>query len=108
MTHTGAIHVLIRDPAGFHLRDGDPRLPERVRIIDLPPYCPEFNPCEQLWDIVKDGIGNQVFSSIEEVRQATIPTLRRYWDDAAAVLRLVGRGWMLDQVNASNKTAVSY
>lgn len=32
----GAIHVVIRDQAGFHLRDGDFRLPLRVRIIDLP------------------------------------------------------------------------
>jgi transposase len=38
----------------FHLRDGDTRLPERVRIIDLPPYNPELNPCEQLWDVIKD------------------------------------------------------
>jgi hypothetical protein len=44
-------HVLVRDQAGFHLRDGDPRLPAQVRVIDLPPYCPELNPCEQLWDI---------------------------------------------------------
>ena len=27
-----AIHVLIRDQFGFHLREGDPRLPARVRI----------------------------------------------------------------------------
>jgi len=33
--------------------------------------------------------------------------LKRYWNDAAAVLRLVGRGWLLDQANASSKTAVS-
>jgi transposase len=108
MTHEEAIHVLIRDQAGFHLRDGDPRLPDRVRIIDLPPYCPELNPCEQLWDLVKDGIGNKVFDTIEELREATLPILKRYWNDAAAVLRLVGRGWLLDQVNASNKTAVSH
>jgi len=75
--------VLIRDQACFHLRDGDPRLPERVRIIDLPPYCPEL-------------------------RQATLSVLQRCWNDAAAVLRLVGRGWLLDQANASSKTAVSY
>ena len=31
-----------------HLRDGAPRLPARVRIVDLPPYSPELNPCEQL------------------------------------------------------------
>ena len=48
----GAIHVLGRDQAGFHLRDGDPRLPPQVRILDLPPSSPELNPCEQLWDLV--------------------------------------------------------
>lgn len=32
-----AIHVVIRDQAGFHLRDGDPRLPAQVRVVDLPP-----------------------------------------------------------------------
>ena len=68
-----AIHVVIRDQAGFHLRDGDSRLPSRVRIIDLPPYSPELNPCEQLWDIVKDDIGNRVFQTIEELRDATHP-----------------------------------
>jgi hypothetical protein len=60
-TAPDAIHVVIRDQAGFHLRDGDPRLSNRVRIIDLPPYWPELNPCEQLWDIIKDEIGNRVF-----------------------------------------------
>lgn len=82
--------------------------PDAIRIIDLPPYNPELYPCEQLWDIIKDEIGNRLFATVEELREATIPALKRYWDDAAAMLRLVGRGWMLDQVNASNKTAVSH
>jgi hypothetical protein len=36
-----------------------------------------------------------------------LPTLQRYWDDAAAVLKLIGREWMLTQANASPKTQVS-
>ena len=39
-----AIHVIIRDQAGFHLRDGDLRLPARVRIIDLPPLHARTQP----------------------------------------------------------------
>ena len=74
----------------------------------LPPYNPELNPCEQLWDIIKDEIGNRVFETVEELREATLPALQRYWDDAAVVLRLMGRSWLLDQVNASNKTAESH
>lgn len=99
-TDPDAVHVVIRDQAGFHLRDGDARLPERVRIIPLPPYSPELNACEQLWDLVKDGIGNKVHATLEDLRKAMNPVLERYWTDPAAVLRLIGRPWLLDQANA--------
>jgi len=64
-----AVHVVIRDQAGFHLRDGDERLPQRVRIVPLPPYCPELNPCEQLWDMLKDETANHVHRTIDAVTQ---------------------------------------
>ncbi len=103
----GVVHILIRDGAGFHLRDGDPRLPEGVRTVDLPPYSPELNPCEQLWDIVKDSLGNKVFETVEKLREAMLPELARYWDDAAAVLRLIGRPWLLEQANVSHPSRES-
>jgi transposase len=102
-----AIHVLVRDQAGFHLRDGDPRLPERVRIVDLPPYCPELNPCEQMWDIVKDETCNQVFASVALLREQMRSTLQRYWEDAQSVLHLIGRDWLMVQLNATRKSRLS-
>ena len=102
-----ALQVLVRDQAGFHLRDGDPRLPERVRLIDLPPYSPQLNPCEQLWDIIKDDTSNRVHASVAALRQAMHATLRRYWQDATAVLRLIGREWLLAALNATRKSRMS-
>ena len=102
-----AIHVLVRDQAGSHLRDGDPRLPDRVRIVDLPPYSPELNPCEQRWDIVKDDTCNQVFANVAALRDRMRGTLRRYWEDATSVLRLIGRDWLLVQLNATPKSVLS-
>ena len=104
---TEAIHVVIRDQAGFHLKDGDARLPDRVRLINLPPYCRELNPCEQLWDLIKDELGNRVFATITELRRATLPALERYWEDPGAVLSLIGRDWLRDQLNSSHKTQMS-
>ncbi len=101
-------HVLVRDQAGFHLRDGDPRLPAQVRIIDLPPYCPELNPCEQFWDILKDDLANQVFPNIQKLRAGMRETLRRYWENATAVLSLIGRDWFRVQLNASPKSQMSF
>ena len=102
-----AIHVLVRDQAGFHLRDGDARLPARVRIIDLPPYTPELNPCEQLWDIVKDDIANRIYANVAALRAGMKATLRRFWDDPGAVLSLIGRKWIEVQLNASHRMQVS-
>ncbi len=96
-----AVHVVIRDNAGFHLRDGDERLPERVRIVPLPPYRPELNPCEQAWDVIKDEVSNQCYRSIDKLRDALLPSLKRLWQDAQAVLSLVGRPWLQDQANVS-------
>ena len=118
-------HGLVRDQAGFaslrsplrgslrlavslrsaHLRDGDPRLPAPVRGIDLPPYCPELNPCEQLWDILKDDIANQVFPSIQKLRAGMKDTLRRFWESARTVPSLIGREWFTAQLNASPKSS---
>ena len=106
-TDADAVHVVIRDQAGFHLRDGDPRLPANVRIVDLPPYSPELNPCEQLWDVLRDAIANRVFATITKLRTGMRPTLRRYWENAKDVLRLIGRQWMSAQVNSLHKMQVS-
>ena len=120
-------HVLVRAQAGFaslrsplrgslrlavslrsaHLRVGDPRLPAQVRVIDRPPYCPEWNPCEQLWDILKDDLANQVFPSIQKLRAGMKDTRRRFRESASTVLSLIGRDWFTAQLNASPKSQLS-
>jgi len=79
-----------------------------VRIIDLPPYCPELNPCEQLWDILKDDLANQIFPNIQKLRAGMKATLRRYWESPSTVLRLIGRPWFTVQLNASPKSQMSF
>jgi hypothetical protein len=88
-----AHHVVIADQAVFRLWEGDSRLPEGVHIVPLPPYSPELNTCEQLWDVLKDteGFSNGLFESIEKLRKSLQPGLQRFWDDAQEVLSLIGR-----------------
>jgi transposase len=51
-TDPEAIHLVFWDQAGFHPKPDDPKLPEQVRLIPLPPYSPELNAMENLWDPV--------------------------------------------------------
>lgn len=73
---------------------------EDLAASDLPPYSPELNPCDQMWDTVKDDTCNQVFASVAALRDP----LQRYWEDAQSVLRLIGRDWFVVQLNASRKS----
>jgi len=95
-----AIHVLIQDGAGFHLRDGAPGLPDNVRVITLPAYSPELNPIEGLWDHIKDGLCNRVFDTLEELEKTLHGELERFWRDARRVGSLIF-DWLTAKANNS-------
>src|SRR5208283_3988160 len=50
--------VVIWDQAGFHPRAGDASLPEPIHLLPLPPYSPQLNPIEGLWNQVQDVTSN--------------------------------------------------
>lgn len=100
-------HLVIQDGAGFHLSEGHERLPANVRVVTLPPYSPELNPIERLWDIVKDRICNQIWRDLEELTTAINTVLREYWTTPALVRSLIGQGWLLDQANSSIPNALA-
>lgn len=95
-----AMHVVIWDGAGFHQRDGHAALPANVRIVTLPPYSPELNPVEKLWDQVKDAICNQLHATLPVLEEAIQAALKPF-QDSARVLSLIGAGWLHAQANAT-------
>ena len=103
----GVIAAVVLDGAGWH---GSARLkvPDNIVLVPLPPYAPELNPCEQLWDIIKDDIANRIYATVTTLRAGMKATLRRFWDDPGTVLRLIGRDWLQVQLNALPKTQVSF
>ena len=100
-----ALHLLIQEGAGFHLREGDPDLPDNVRVLAWPPYSPEWNPIKGLWDQVKEGLCNQVFETLAELEVVWRAQRQRFWQDARRVPSLIF-GWLLDQANASSPTII--
>lgn len=96
-----AEHVVIQDQAGFHHRPGDARLPAHLHLLPLPPYSPELNPAEKVWDVIKDSIANRVFGTLDSIERSLTAALRPFWEDPRRVLDLVGDGWLHVQANAS-------
>jgi transposase len=100
-TDPGAEHVVIWDQAGFHQRPQDAQLPAGLHLLPLPPYSPELNPVERLWDVIKDTVANRTFAAMGHLENALTEALRPFWSDPKRVLRLVGDGWIHTQANAS-------
>lgn len=98
-TDPQALHVIIQDQAGFHLRAADARLPANVRLLPLPPYSPELNPVEKLGDLVKDQICNRLYPSLHKIEDRILAALQPLRTDPAKVAALIGTGWLLDGAN---------
>ena len=95
-----AEHVVIWDQAGFHPTAEDPTRPAHMHLLPLPPYSPELNPVEGLWDQVKDVLCNRLFPTCDEREAALTEALRPFWESTQRGLSLVF-GWLHEQANAS-------
>jgi transposase len=58
------IIVLLIDNAGWH-GPANLEVPEGVRLVFLPPYTPELQPAETLWELVDEPIVNKHIPDLE-------------------------------------------
>lgn len=66
----GAIAVLVLDGAGWH---SSPRLklPDNIVLLPLPPYSPELNPVENVWEFLRGNfVNNRVWDNYEAILDA--------------------------------------
>lgn len=66
----GAIALVIMDGAGWH---SSPKLtiPENIVLLKLPPYAPELNPAENIWEYLRSNtLSHQVWESYEAIVEA--------------------------------------
>lgn len=77
----GAIALLVLDGAGWH---SSPRLkiPDNVVLLRLPPYAPELNSLENLWEYLR---GNQLSHIVYENYEAVVDGCCNAWN---ALMRL--------------------
>lgn len=70
-SHPDEFCVMILDNASSH-KSKDLKIPDNVSLVFLPPYSPELNPAEQVWNrLRKNYFANKVFDSLEAAsRQA--------------------------------------
>jgi hypothetical protein len=72
----GAHAVLILDGASWHQRGAASRVSDNITLLSLPPYAPELNPMENVWEYLRaNKLCAVVWHSYDEIVQAC----RRAW-----------------------------
>ena len=84
--------VLIVDNAGWHTAK---RLavPGNVRLHFLPPCTPELQPVEPFWALVREGVANDTFDRLGQLRRVIRRRCRKLAADTATVFGAVGFRW---------------
>lgn len=75
------------------------KLPENVVLLFLPPYAPELNPIERLWqDIKVSKLFTQTHKTLEAMQAKVTEILQNYCD--AAIAKLTQFSHFIDAANA--------
>ena len=71
------------------------RYPPNMRLILLPPWSPQLNPVEHLWDDVREKwFSNRVFASLSAVEEQLVTALLALEADPLPVASLAGFPWI--------------
>ena len=90
--------VMVLDGAGWH-QSHALRLPHNLRLLTLPPYSPELNPVEHLWDELREkSFHNRVFDSLDALEHHLEVAMRNMENDPARVHSIVAWPWIIDSL----------
>lgn len=89
----GAHAVLVLDGAGWH-RGAALVVPKTISLLLLPPYAPELNPVENVWQFLRGNwLAISVFDSFDAIVDACCVAWTRFADEPATVTSITSRSW---------------
>jgi transposase len=92
--HPHELILMVLDGPGWH-RAKRLQVPANLRLIPLPPWSPQLNPVEHLWDEVREKwFSNQVFASLQAVEERLVVALQTLEEDRRQVASLSGFDWI--------------
>jgi transposase len=92
-----SLNILLLDNSGTHTAS-QLTLPENVRLLFLPPYCPELNPIERLWRDLKDALAWLQFPDLDAHQDYLCHLLQGYAADT--IQSLTGYPYLVEAIYA--------
>jgi transposase len=99
--HPDELILMFMDQAAWHKAKAL-EIPANIKLLNLPPYSPELNPTEHLWeDIREQWFPNLVFKSIAAVEDTLVEGLVSLERDAVRVAKLTGFKWIISAIKVA-------
>lgn len=87
--------IVVLDGAGWHAGTAL-KPPRNMQLLSLPPYAPELNPVEHLWDELREKFfHNKAFDSIDALEDQLEMGLRALENDMPRVQSIVAWNWIV-------------
>ena len=91
--------VMVLDGAGWH-KSKEIELAENVRTLFLPPYSPELNPQEHVWDELREKFfHNRAFDSLDALETHLEEALRSLESSPQRMRSIAGWDWIINSVS---------
>ncbi len=87
--------VMVIDGAGWH-RAHALKAPPNIYLLKLPPYAPELNPIEHIWDELREkNFHNRVFPSLDALEDNLVDALKALEEDPDTAHSIVSWSWIM-------------
>jgi transposase len=90
----GSHAVVVLDGAGWHQTGDKLRLPRNISLLPLPPYSPQLNPVENVWQFLRQNyLSNRVFESYETIVDACCNAWNAFISAPHTIRSVTTREW---------------
>ena len=90
----GAHAIVVLDGAGWHQQGGKLRVPGNLTLLHLPPYAPELNPVEQIWQFLRQNqLSNRVFDGYDAIVEACCAAWNALMAAPERITSIATRSW---------------
>jgi transposase len=85
--------IVVMDRAGWH-KSAALNIPENLSILFLPPYSPELNPAENIWQYLRQNwLSNRVFKTWDDIVDACCQAWNRLTSETGRIRSIASRNW---------------
>jgi len=85
--------IVLIDRASWHTTEAL-NIPKNISLFPLPPYSPELNPMEQVWQKIKgDSLTNRVFKDYDDIVSSCVTAWNSFCDEEGNIKNLCSRAW---------------